>query len=483
MTPNTAPSPPRQPTCSATEASPPPSTGPHPTITPAPRPADAAPLLAAAEAAASGARTGRTGAPSGGTAPVPSAPVPSAPVSAAPVSAVPEPSVPEPSAPVSAVPVSAVPEPSAPVPAVPEPSAPVPWALVPTASVPLPAARRTGAPHRPAAAAEPAAAPARRPAGPSRPLARPASPEPPRGPGPEDDETAGRPPYGPADTLRFAVLGDSLSEGVGDRVDGRWRGWGALLAERLGDAEHPVAFRNFAVSGALSQDVADDQTPRAAAFRPHVASVVVGVNDTLRRTFDIARLARNLDRACGELAAAGAVLLTACLPDPGRMLALPAPLARPLARRQQAVNTVVHALAARHRTLHLHLADPVWTSDRTLWSADRLHPGERGHRAIAARFHTLLAAEGLAHGAPPARDPQQPPPTTADVLLWLATSGTGWVLRRCNDLLPQLLLLAGGELRHWAQGTGARLDRHAENALSAALAAVSLDVPRARMGE
>ena len=287
---------------------------------------------------------------------------------------------------------------------------------------------------------------------------------------------------GPA-PLRFAVLGDSLSEGVGDRVDGAWRGWGALLAAHLGGPEQGVEFRNFAVSGALSRDVAEEQGPAALAFRPDVASVVVGVNDTLRMTFDIAQLARSLDRVCGELAAAGTVLLTACLPDPGRMLALPPPLARPLARRQRAVNAVVHALSGRHRTVHLHLADPVWTDDRTLWSADRLHPGERGHRAIAARFHELLADRGLAHGAPPAREPQQPPPTRADTLLWLATSGTGWVVRRCHDLLPQLVVLAGDELRHWARGTGARLDRRAEQALSAALAAVSLDVPRARMGE
>ncbi|MEU8530549.1 SGNH/GDSL hydrolase family protein [Streptomyces sp. NPDC048629] len=308
----------------------------------------------------------------------------------------------------------------------------------------------------------PAPAPAQRPArGPDRPPGRPAAPE----------------------TIRFAVLGDSLSEGVGDRVDGRWRGWGALLAEHLGGPEHPVEFRNFAVSGALSADVAASQAPRALAFRPHLAAVVVGVNDTLRRTFDIAQLAGSLDRTCGDLAATGTVLLTACLPDPGRMLGLPPPLARPLARRQRAVNAVVHALCGRHRTVHLHLADPVWTDDRTLWSADRLHPGERGHRAIAARFHALLTAEGFAHGAPPAREPTQPPPNRADTLLWLATSGTGWVVRRCHDLLPQLLVLAGAELRHWAQGTGVRLDHRAEHALNAALAAVSLDVPRARMGE
>ncbi|WP_435866014.1 SGNH/GDSL hydrolase family protein [Streptomyces wedmorensis] len=288
------------------------------------------------------------------------------------------------------------------------------------------------------------------------------------------------------------MLGDSLSEGVGDRVDGAWRGWAALLAEGLaaeGLAAEGLAvgglavgglsaegrgteLLNLAVSGALSADVADEQAPRALAFRPHLASVVVGVNDTLRRGFDIALLARRLDRVCADLDALGAVLLTACLPDPGRMLGLPPPLARPLARRQRSVNAVTHALSTRYGAVHLHLADRAWTDDRRLWSADRLHPGERGHRAVAAGFHQLLAARGLAHGAPPAREPAEPPPTRAEALLWLATAGTGWVLRRSRDLLPQLVLLAGAELRHWADGTGgAPLDARADADLAAALAA------------
>ncbi|MFB7516532.1 SGNH/GDSL hydrolase family protein [Streptomyces sp. NPDC056144] len=272
--------------------------------------------------------------------------------------------------------------------------------------------------------------------------------------------------------VRFVALGDSFSEGVGDRVAGAWRGWAPLLADGLAAEGRETVFLNLAVGGALSADVAEDQAPRALAFRPHLASVVVGVNDTLRHTFDIALLARRLDRVLGELDAAGAVLLTACLPDPGRMLGLPSPLARPLARRQRSVNAVVHALSARYDTVHLHLADDTWTRDRALWSADRLHPGERGHRAVAAGFHRLLAERGLAHGAPPGREPVQRPPTRAEALFWLATAGTGWVLRRSRDLLPQLLLLAGDELRHrtGCPGTGP-LDARADAALAAALAA------------
>ncbi|MFD3441776.1 GDSL-type esterase/lipase family protein [Streptomyces sp. NPDC058685] len=297
-------------------------------------------------------------------------------------------------------------------------------------------------------------------------------------PGPESG-----PPSAPPRALRFAALGDSLTEGVGDRVDDGWRGWAALLAAGLGDRSAPAEFRNFAVSGALTEDVAERQAPEALAFRPDIASVLVGVNDTLRRTFDIEELTRRLDSVFDRLTARGTVLLTACLPDPGTMLGLPLPLARPLARRQRAVNAVVHALSARYDAVHLHASDGAWVLDRSMWSADRLHPGERGHRMIALRFHELLGGYGLARGQAPGAEPTRPPPTRAASLLWLATAGTGWVARRCTDLLPQLMRLAGSEVRHWARGTSERLDRSAEHALSAALAAVSLEVPLARMGE
>jgi lysophospholipase L1-like esterase len=60
-----------------------------------------------------------------------------------------------------------------------------------------------------------------------------------------------------------------------------------------------------------------------------------------------------------------------------------------------------------------------------------------------------------------------------DGLWWLATAGTGWVARRCTDLLPQLLTLAVDEMRHRARGTSTRLDLRASAAVSAALTALS----------
>ncbi|MEU6680548.1 SGNH/GDSL hydrolase family protein [Streptomyces sp. NPDC046925] len=271
----------------------------------------------------------------------------------------------------------------------------------------------------------------------------------------------------------FVALGDSLTAGIGDPVGEGRRGWAALLAAGLAGPEGEARFHNLAASGAQTGDVLNRQLPEALELRPDLLSVIVGVNDTLRCTFDIRAVAASLDTVYASGARQGARLLTACLPDPGAMLGLPGALARPLARRQRAVNAVVHALSERYGAVHLHLAEEEWVADRTLWSADRLHPGERGHRLVALRFHELLAARGIAAGSPPSREPQLPSPTRSAGLLWLATAGTGWVARRCTDLLPQLLTLAADEVRHQVRGSSARLDLSATHAVTAALAALT----------
>jgi lysophospholipase L1-like esterase len=270
--------------------------------------------------------------------------------------------------------------------------------------------------------------------------------------------------------LRFAALGDSLTEGIGDPVHGGWRGWAAVLARTLTTEPADVEFGNFARSGALSRDLTTEQLPAALAMRPALAAVVVGGNDTLRAGFDIHRTTRELDTALRALAEDGARLLTACLPDPGVLLRLPQPLARPLARRMRAVNTVVHELSARYATVHLHLAELPWTTDRSLLSVDRLHPSAKGHQLIARGFHAALTTAGHPLGPAPRADVCTPPPGRAADLWWMATRGTRWVAGRSTDLLPGLLALAAAEGRGRLRGATARLDEQMARAASAALA-------------
>ncbi|MDH6710607.1 lysophospholipase L1-like esterase [Kitasatospora sp. MAA19] len=274
---------------------------------------------------------------------------------------------------------------------------------------------------------------------------------------------------GPA---RFVALGDSLTEGVGDPVGEGWRGWAAVLARSLAPAGDAVEFTNLACSGALTVDLTERQLPAAVELGPQFAAVVVGGNDTLRAGFDIRRTTLELDATMGELSGHGAVLLTACLPDPGTLLRLPAPLARPLARRMQAVNTVVHALTARHRAVHLHIADLPWCAQRRLLSVDRLHPSAEGHHLIARGFHELLAAAGHPLGPPPTIAPAEPQPGRAADLWWMATQGTRWVAARSTDLLPGLLALAAAEGLARLRGSTGRHDEQMARAAAQALASL-----------
>ncbi|RKT12070.1 lysophospholipase L1-like esterase [Streptomyces sp. 1114.5] len=271
---------------------------------------------------------------------------------------------------------------------------------------------------------------------------------------------------------RFVALGDSVTEGIGDPVDERWRGWAALLAHSLAPEGRAVEFTNLAYSGAQTADLTSRQLLAALALRPQLAAVVVGGNDTLRTGFDIRRSTLELDATMGELSAHGAVLLTACLPDPGSLLRLPAPLARPLARRMRAVNTVVHALTVRHRAVHLHIAELPWLRERRLLSVDRLHPSAEGHHLIARHYHALLAGAGHPLGPPPAAEPAEPPPGKAADLWWMATKGTRWVVARSTDLLPGLLALAAAEGAARLRGASGRHDEQMARAAAQALASL-----------
>jgi len=237
----------------------------------------------------------------------------------------------------------------------------------------------------------------------------------------------------------FVALGDSITVGMGDPAPGGgWRGWAALLAGTMARPE----MHNLATLGALAADVERSQLPAAIALRPDVASVVVGVNDTLRGDFDPERTAAAVGRTVAALRAGGAEVLTMRLPDPGQMFGLPGALARPLARRMRAVNACVDEVARRHGTVHLDAARDPATYERRHWGVDRLHPNERGHRLIACRFHVLLTASGYPVGPAPDPEPSSPPPSRLAEAGWMATKGTAWLIRRSRDLVPALLGLA-----------------------------------------
>ncbi len=187
----------------------------------------------------------------------------------------------------------------------------------------------------------------------------------------------------------YVALGDSQTEGVGDPVrPGRLRGWARRLHEVLLLDHRGLRLHNLARSGAVVADVRRAQLPRALALEPDLITLLIGVNDALRPSFDPATAAADLHVVITAAAATGAVVLVLRLHDPAALLPLPAVLRNRIRSRVDVLNAALDdavAVAARRSTrplvLDLH-AEPAST-DRTLFTVDRLHLNPRGHHALA----------------------------------------------------------------------------------------------------
>ncbi|WP_369412163.1 SGNH/GDSL hydrolase family protein [Nocardia sputi] len=144
---------------------------------------------------------------------------------------------------------------------------------------------------------------------------------------------------------RYVAMGDSQTEGVGDRGDqGGLRGLADRFAELLAAINPDLRYANLALRGKLARQVHAEQLGAALALRPDLVTVVTGFNDLLRPGFDADEVAGHLDAMFAALTAHGAVVATLTFPEVTRIT----PLARPIGGRVIALNHRIRACAQRH---------------------------------------------------------------------------------------------------------------------------------------
>jgi lysophospholipase L1-like esterase len=252
--------------------------------------------------------------------------------------------------------------------------------------------------------------------------------------------------------VRFAALGDSVTYGIGDNRRSGDRGWASLLAGAMGKA-HDVSFHKTAHPGATAADVRAEQLEDALAHRPHIASLVVGLNDTMRSTWDPDRVRADLIYCAERLVEHGAMLLTVRFHDHTRVFGLPRLLAGPMRARIAVVNETYDEIHYRFGGVRIDLAGHPGVYDREFWSVDRFHPSELGHRALADEFAAHLHAAGLVFEGPGLRL-DGPIPGRLENVRWMVTAGTPWIARRARDLGPAV---AGRWFSRVGSDTGPRV--------------------------
>ncbi|QJS99171.1 SGNH/GDSL hydrolase family protein [Streptomyces asoensis] len=186
---------------------------------------------------------------------------------------------------------------------------------------------------------------------------------------------------------RYVALGDSLTEGVGDPdLSGGCRGWADRLAEILAEEQPAFTYANLAVRGKTAAQIKTEQLGPALALQPDLVTVMAGMNDLIRSSFDAASVIADIEEMFVRLTASGARVATVTFPDLGKV----SPLARRVLPRIRDLNARLLAAAERHDVAVLDVFLHPVTTDPRLWSDDRLHASPLGHARIAAGMaHTL----------------------------------------------------------------------------------------------
>ncbi|EGD55872.1 SGNH/GDSL hydrolase family protein [Gordonia neofelifaecis] len=229
--------------------------------------------------------------------------------------------------------------------------------------------------------------------------------------------------------LRYAALGDSFTEGVGDPdpdLPNGVRGWADRVADELARLDPQSRYANLAIRGRKLGPVIDEQVGPALALDPDLITIYAGGNDILRPKVDIDALMSDYDDAVARLSASGARIVLFTAHDPGGW-----PLFNALRGRFAIYNEGVREIADRHGATIVDFWRIEDYRDVRLWDFDRLHMSSAGHQRMAI---AVLDALGVDHSLRPLELAPLPELSAAQQRAenwrWLTEFAGPWIGRR-----------------------------------------------------
>ncbi len=230
---------------------------------------------------------------------------------------------------------------------------------------------------------------------------------------------------------RYVAIGDSTTEGLKDPDGaGGYRGWANRFAEHLAQASPGLQYANLAIRGSVAREVHAGQLEAAVALKPDIATVVAGVNDLLRRRFDVDEVAGHLGTMFQRLTGIGTTVLTFTMPDISSVM----PMARIVRHRLLALNARLRKRAAVNGVLLVDIAAHALGGDRRLWDEDRLHANSLGHERIGMGLAHVAGLPGFDRWSEPLEP--LPPSSLRDAaraeLFWSRTYLVPWLKDRAN---------------------------------------------------
>ncbi len=196
----------------------------------------------------------------------------------------------------------------------------------------------------------------------------------------------------PRRVRRYVAIGDSFTAGAQSGAGATQR-WPDALAALLREGSPALDYRNLAVAGARSDEVARDQLDAAVRLRPDVVTLVCGANDVLLSVRpDVERvgatLSAMLDRLDRDLPYAAVV--TATTPNFAAFLDLHERSRRRIVDGLERLAEVTRLVARSHDVVCLEFAGHPEAVERANYAGDGYHPSPEGNRRAAGAFCAAL---------------------------------------------------------------------------------------------
>lgn len=191
---------------------------------------------------------------------------------------------------------------------------------------------------------------------------------------------------------RFVAIGDSFTEGIGDPgPEGRDRGWADRLAVALAQEEPDLLYANLAIRGRKLDQIVEEQVPAAIALQPDLVSLAGGVNDAMRRNWELEYVAERFEQAVTSLRGSGADVLVLTFGQPASHSRVMSVIHTRLSEYRRAIL----AICERNDCMVTDFWDYTSLSDSRFWAEDRLHLNSVGHeRAAQAALQSLGRPQG-----------------------------------------------------------------------------------------
>jgi lysophospholipase L1-like esterase len=191
---------------------------------------------------------------------------------------------------------------------------------------------------------------------------------------------------------RYVAIGDSVTEGLGDPVEGYPnRSWVESIADAFKRVHPDFEFLNLGERYLTARQVRETQLQPALDFEPDLTTVLAGGND-LGDPFDPEGIERELDTMVAALSDTGATVVTLSMPDVVRTGRYPKRMADVLGPRMAAYREISVRVAERHDTVFIDYFNHPTCEDPSIVSEDLVHPNMRGHAIVSDLVVQALAS-------------------------------------------------------------------------------------------